>query len=78
MNGMSTGHFVRGISRTKQIFLTDGTVGHVFASLAIVIVKEEGIDTHATVIAVTKVLSSTYSTKAAIATMVRRFVIGHP
>jgi hypothetical protein len=58
--------------------LTDGTVGHVFAGLAIVIVKEEGIDTHTTVIAVTKVFSSTHSTKAAIATMVGRFVIGHP
>jgi hypothetical protein len=78
MNGMSTWHFVGGISGTKQIFLTDGTVGHVFAGLAIVIVKEEGIDTHSTVIAVTKVFSAAHSTKAAIATMVRRFVIGHP
>jgi hypothetical protein len=78
MNGMSTGHFVRGVSGTEEIFLTYGAVGHVLAGLAIVIVKEEGIDTHPTVIAVTKVFSSPHSTKAAIATMVRRFVIGHP
>jgi hypothetical protein len=63
---MSTWHFVRGVARAKQVFLTDGTVAHVLASLAVVIVKELGVNAHAATIAVTKVFAASNATKAAI------------
>jgi hypothetical protein len=78
MNGMSAGHFVTCRSRGKQVFLTDGTVRHVFSSVAIVIVKQLGVNAHAAIVAVTKVISTAHSTKAAILTVIRVLLIGHP
>lgn len=78
MNGVSTGHFVTGVTTAKQVFLTDGTVAHVLARLAIVIVKQEGINAHATVVAMTKVLATADAAKAAIDAVVGSFAGGHP
>jgi hypothetical protein len=75
MDGMSTGHFMGGITAAKQIFLTHRTVGHVFTSLTVVIIKKECINTHSTIITVPEILSSTNTTKATISTMIRTFVI---
>lgn len=78
MDRVSTGHFVRGVTTGKQIFLTHRTIRIVLALLAVVIVKEFGINTHATIVAVAKVFSATDTTKAAVTTMVGRFAGRHP
>jgi hypothetical protein len=70
MNGMSTGHFVGGISTTKQILLTNGAIGHVFSCLAIVIIKQQRINAHATIVAVTKVFTTPDSTKSTVGAMI--------
>ena len=60
-----------GVSATEQVFLTYGAIGHVLASLAIVIIKQQSINAHSTVIAVPKIFSSSDSTKTAIGALVR-------
>jgi len=71
MNGMPTWHFMRSIPTTEQVFLADRAVAHVLASLAIVVIKEESIDTHAAVVTVAKVLTPSNATKTTGIAMVR-------
>ena len=78
MNGVSAGHFVRGQAAAEQVFPTNGTVGHVFATLTIVIVQEERVNAHAAVVAVAKVFPTPDATETTIRTVVRRFLVGHP
>jgi hypothetical protein len=78
VNGMSTWHFVTGRTRREQVFLTDGAVGLVLAVLAVVIVVESTIDAHSAVMTMFEVLRATDTTKAAVSTMIRAFLIGHP
>lgn len=78
MNGMAAGHLVTRIPRTEQVFLTDGTVRHVFAGLAVVIFKESRIDTHAAVMTVSKVFSSAHTAETTIGTVVGLFIVRHP
>lgn len=69
---------MRCMSTAKEIFLTDWAIAHVFARLAVVIVKEQSIDAHAAVVAMTKVFSATDATKTAIDAVVGRLALGHP
>jgi nucleoside diphosphate kinase len=78
MNGMSTWHFMRSAPGGKEIFLTDGTIGLVLPSLAVVIVVEGNVNAHATIVAVLEILGTTDATKATIGTMVGAFFVGHP
>ena len=78
VNGVSTGHFVTGVTTTKKIFLTNGTIAHVLATLAIVAVKGGGINAHTTAVAVAKVFPPADSTKAAVGAVVGIFTGTHP
>jgi hypothetical protein len=75
---MSTRHFMTGISRTKQVFLTNRTIAHILASFAVVIVKQKCINAHAAVVAMLEIFAPTHSTKAAVFTMVGSLAGGHP
>jgi hypothetical protein len=78
MDCVSTRHFVRRKSGTEQIFLTDWAVTHVLARLAVVIIKQQGVDAHATVITVSEVLPTTHAAKATVFTVIGRLLVGHP
>jgi hypothetical protein len=70
MNGMATGHFMTGTPTRKQILLTHGTIGHVLSRLAIMIIKQHGINAHSTIMTMPKVILSTHPTKSTIGTMI--------
>jgi hypothetical protein len=72
---MSAGHFMRGGTGRKQIFLADWTVGHVFPGLAVVIIKKERVDAHPAIMTVPEILSSTDPAKSTIETVVWIFII---
>jgi len=78
VNGVSAGHFVRGQPTAKQILLANGAVAHVLARLAVVLVKEQRVDAHAAVVAVSKVFATSDATKATVRTVIRAFLAGHP
>lgn len=78
MQRVLTRQFMRRKATTEQIFLTHGAIAHVLARLTIVIIKEFGIDAHATIITMTKVFATTHPTKSASFTMIGRFRVGHP
>jgi hypothetical protein len=75
---VTTIELVRRISTTEKIFLTNRTVAHILAGLAIVIVKEKCINTHTTVVTVPKVIAASDTAESAIFTMIRRFASAHP
>ena len=62
----------------KQIFLTDGTVGHVLSRFAVVIVKEDGINAHAAVMTMGKIFAATHATESTVGAVIRRLLSGHP
>jgi hypothetical protein len=66
------------MSTAKQIFLTDGTVGHVFAGFAVVTVKQDGINAHPTIVAMPEVFATTNAAKATVDTMVWTVGGAHP
>ena len=78
VNCVSTRHFVRCIATAEQILLADRTVAHVLAVLAIVIVKQQGINAHTTVVTVLEVFATTYAAESAILAMIRSLLGGHP
>ena len=78
VNGVSTRHFVRCIATAEQILLADRTVAHVLAVLAIMIVKQQGINTHTTVVTVLEVFATTDAAESAILAMIRSLLGGHP
>lgn len=78
VNGVTTRHFVGRTPRAKEEFLTDGTVGFVFSTFAIVVGVESSVDAHATIVAMFEILGPSHPAKAAICTVVRAFVVGHP
>jgi hypothetical protein len=78
VNSVSTRHFVRCIATAEQILLADRTVAHVLAVLAIVIVKQQGINAHATIVTVLEVFTTTDATESAILAMIRSLLGGHP
>ena len=78
MDCVSTGHFVRCTTRTKEELLANRAVGLIFATLAVVVRVQALINAHPAVMAVLKVLRASYTTEAAVVTMVWLFVIGHP
>jgi hypothetical protein len=78
VNGMATGHFMRRTPRTKEKFLTHGAVGLILAALAIVVGVQSLVDTHSTIMTVLKIFGSSYTTKAAVRTVIRLFIIRHP
>ena len=78
VDGVAAGHLVRGRTGAEEVFLTDGAVGHVLARLAVVIIEKEGIDTHATVMAVLEVLPATDSAEATVGAMVGLLLGRHP
>jgi hypothetical protein len=69
---------MRCIATAEQILLADGTVAHVLAVLAIVIVKQQGINTHTTVVTVLEVFATTNAAEPAILAMIRSLFRGHP
>ena len=75
---MAAGHLMRGRPGAEQILLANGAIGHVLARLAVVIVEEEGVDAHATVMTVLEVLSATDSAKTTVGAMVRLLLGRHP
>lgn len=78
MNGMSTRHFMRCKATAEQILLADGAVAHILPVLAIVIVKQQGINTHTAVITVLKVFATTNAAEPAINAMIRSLLGRHP
>jgi hypothetical protein len=78
VNGVSTRHFMRCIATAEQILLTDGTVAHVLAVLTIVIVKQQGINTHTAVVTVLEVFATTDAAEPTIFAMIRSLLGGHP
>jgi hypothetical protein len=69
---------MRCITTAEQILLADRTVAHVLAVLAIVIVKQQGINTHTTVVTVLEVFATADATEPAILAMIRSLLGGHP
>jgi hypothetical protein len=78
MNGMATGHFMTGTPTRKQILLTHGTIGHVLSRLAIMIIKQHGINAHSTIMTMPKVILSTHPTKSTLCTMIGLLLRWHP
>ena len=78
VNRVSTGHFVAGVSTAKQVFLTDGTIRHVLAGLAIVIVEQLAVNAHTAVVTVGKVFSATHSAETTVRAVIRGLGFGHP
>ena len=78
VDGVAAGHLVRGRTGAEQILLTDGTVLHVLADLAVVLSEEGGVDAHAAVVAVAEVLGSTDAAEAALGTVIGAFLGRHP
>ena len=67
-----------GRAGAKEVLLANGTVGHVLARLAVVIVEEEGINAHAAVMTVLEVLPATDSAEATVGAMVGLLLGRHP
>lgn len=65
MNGVATGHFVRGRSGRKEVFLTNGTIGLVLTDFAIVIAVERFVNAHAAIVTMKKMFGSPDAAKAA-------------
>jgi len=78
MYRVPAGHFVGGRAGGEQVFLTDGTIRHVFSYFAIVVVEEVNVNAHSAVVAVAKVLLPADAAKSTIRAMVRIFFVGHP
>jgi hypothetical protein len=78
VNSVSTRHFVRCIATAEQILLADRAVAHVLAVLAIVIVKQQGINAHTTVVTVLEVFATTHAAEPTILTMIRCLLGRHP
>lgn len=78
MNGVATGHFVAGRPRRKQILLTNRTIGHVLAGLAVVILKQESVNAHATIVTMPEIVPPSHPTETTIVTMVGILVGRHP
>ena len=78
MNCVPAGHFVGRKTAAEQVFLTNRTVAHVAARLAVVIVKEQNINAHTAVVAVLEVLATANAAKAAGFAVVGQVAVGHP
>ena len=78
MNGVSTGHFVRGMATAKEVFLANGAVGHVLSGFAIVIVEQYGINAHTAIMAMGKILTASDAAKPAVIAVVGILLTGHP
>ena len=78
MNRVSTRHFMTGTSAGEQILLTDRTIAHVFANLARMFPEQRGIDAHATIVTMTKVVTATDATESTVVAVVGFFHILHP
>ena len=70
VNGMATGHFVARHSTREQVLLADWTIGHIFPRLAIVIVEQKTVNTHAAVFTVAEVLPAPDATESTLLAMV--------
>ena len=66
------------MATAKQIFLTNGAVGHVFARFAVMTVKQHSINAHATIMTMAEIFAATDATKATIMTMVGVILGTHP
>jgi len=78
MNRMTTWHFMRGTSGTKQEFLTYWTIGFVFSTFTIVIGVETSVNAHSTVMTVLKILRPSYSAESTIRAVIGPLVVVHP
>jgi hypothetical protein len=75
---MATRHFVRGASGAEKVFLTNWTVGHVFSRLAVVILEEQSVDAHPTVVAVPEAFATSHTAETAVSTMIWILILRHP
>ena len=78
MNSVSTRHFVRRGTATEKKLLTNGAVGLVLATLAIVLIVERLVNTHATVVAMLKVFGAPNTAETTFGAMIRLVFVGHP
>jgi hypothetical protein len=78
VNGVTTGHFVRGRPTAKEEFLTDGTVRLVLAILTVVVVIECLVNAHTTIVAVLKVLGTAHPAETTLRAVVGVILLGHP
>jgi hypothetical protein len=78
MNRMAAGHFVRSATGTEKEFLTNRAVGLILSTFAVVVQVQALINTHATIVTVSKILAPTDATKATVLTMVWLFIVCHP
>jgi hypothetical protein len=65
-------------SARKEILVAYRAVRHVFATFAIMFVKQGDINAHSASVAVTKPIFSAYSTESAFITMIRLLLSIHP
>jgi hypothetical protein len=78
MNCMATGHLMTSHPTREQILLTHRTTAHILPRLAIVIVKQQCINAHPAIFAVSKVLPPAHATKPTFFAMVGKLVRSHP
>ena len=76
--GMAARQLMTGRPAREQILLADGTIAHVLARLAVMLVEEPPIDAHSAVEAVSKVFASAHAAESAVGTVVRTLLVGHP
>mmetsp|Transcript_2797 Transcript_2797/g.6058 ORF Transcript_2797/g.6058 Transcript_2797/m.6058 type:complete len:242 (+) Transcript_2797:505-1230(+) len=78
VNGVAAWQFVGGVSARKEVFVTDGAVGHVLPDFAIVMVEKLFVDAHSAVLTVTEIFSTADAAEAAVGAVVGALFIGHP
>jgi hypothetical protein len=78
VNRVTARHLVRGKATAEQVFLTNGTIAHVFATFAVVIIEQVNVNAHAAIVTVTKIVGTADATKTTVGTMVRFVLFGHP
>jgi hypothetical protein len=65
-------------STREQIFLTHGTIAHILPRLAVVVIKQKGINAHSAIVTVRKIFPPADATKATFFAVVWILVRGHP
>jgi hypothetical protein len=67
-----------GASTREKIFITNRTVGRVFACFAVVVIDKVHINTHSTSVTMFEVVPASHSTKSTGRAMIRFFICFHP
>jgi len=75
---MTTWHFMRSTSRTKEKFLTDGAVRFVLSALAVVVGVQTFVNTHSTIMAVLEIFCPSHTAETTILAVIWLFIVRHP